>query len=111
LLALITGGVKNLGSEIALQFVPLGLSLALHYHSEASKKDATALAQLLKETSPQTKVVFYQSDLTSNAAVEKLFDAILQDFGGIDIVVNTIGMVLKKPVTEISEVEYDTMFA
>ncbi|KAK5716382.1 hypothetical protein LTS12_027763 [Elasticomyces elasticus] len=34
-----------------------------------------------------------------------------KDFGKIDIVVNNVGKVLKKPITEISEEEYDSMFA
>jgi NADP-dependent 3-hydroxy acid dehydrogenase YdfG len=32
-------------------------------------------------------------------------------FWQIDIVVNTVGKVLKEPITEISEEEYDSMFA
>jgi NAD(P)-dependent dehydrogenase (short-subunit alcohol dehydrogenase family) len=36
---------------------------------------------------------------------------VLKDFGKIDIVVNTVGKVLKKPITDISEEEYDAMFA
>ena len=109
--ALITGGAKNLGAGIALQLAPLGASLALHYHGEASKNDAEALKSVLKKNNPDIKVSFYQADLTSVVAVDKLFDEILQEFGRIDIVVNTIGMVVKKPVVEISEQEYDKIFA
>ena len=43
--------------------------------------------------------------------MEQLFGAVKRDFGRIDIVVNTVGKVLKKPITEISEAEYDEMFA
>ena len=109
--ALITGGAKNLGAGIALQLAPLGTSLALHYHGDSSKKDAEALELLLQKGNPGIKVAFYQADLTSVAAVEKLFDTVLKEFGSIDIVVNTIGMVVKKPVVEISEQEYDQIFA
>ena len=31
--------------------------------------------------------------------------------GGIDIAINTVGKVLKKPIVEISEAEYDEMTA
>jgi len=109
--ALITGGAKNLGAAIALELAPLGAGLALHYHGAASKKDAETLESALKKSNPDIKVAFYQADLTSAAAVEQLFDSVMKDFGGIDIVVNTVGMVLKKPAIEITEEEYDAIFA
>lgn len=108
---LITGGVKNLGAEIALALAPLGATLALHYNSASSKDDAVKLEQKLGQQFPKTTVKFYQGDLTTEAAVDKLFDAVKADFGKIDIVINTVGKVLKKPILEISETEYDNMFA
>lgn len=69
------------------------------------------LEATFKQQFPSTEVLFYAGDLTTAAAVDKLFANVLKDFGRIDIVVNTIGMVLKKPISEISEPEYDKMFA
>lgn len=109
--ALITGGVKNLGAASALELASVGANLALHYHSSDGEKDAAALKATLQEKNPSIKVSFYQGDLTSAAAVTKLFEDVIRDFGHVDIVVNTVGKVLKKPITEISEDEYDTMFA
>ncbi|KAJ5832222.1 hypothetical protein N7474_000533 [Penicillium riverlandense] len=109
--ALITGGVKNLGAQTALELAGAGANLALHHHSSFSQKDAATLQAKLKEKNPSIKVSIYQGDLTSASAVTKLFQDALKDFGHIDIVVNTVGKVLKKPITEISEEEYDTMFA
>ncbi|RFU25056.1 hypothetical protein B7463_g11289, partial [Scytalidium lignicola] len=109
--ALITGGAKNLGAEIALSLAPLGVSLALHYHSTKTKEEVVKFEATLKQQFPSTKVVFYEADLTTAAAVDKLFADVLKDFGKINIVVNTIGMVLKKSIVSISEEEYDTMFA
>jgi len=109
--ALVTGGAKNLGAAIALELAPTGVDLALHYNSPKTKEDALKLEAKLKQEFPSTKVVFYTADLTTAAAVDKLFADVIKDFGRIDIVVNTIGMVLKKPISEISEQEYDTMFA
>ncbi|KAM3536669.1 hypothetical protein MY4038_000124 [Beauveria bassiana] len=109
--ALITGGAKNLGAEIARELAGLGANLALHYNSAKSKADADALGQELASKYPDAKVKFYQGDLTTEAAVEKLFQAAKADLGRIDIVVNTVGKVLKKAIGEISEAEYDSMFA
>lgn len=109
--ALVTGGVKNLGAETARELAAAGAQLALHYNSTGSKTHAAELEAELKQKHPNTKVTFYQGDLTSAGAVEKLFQSVLKDFGKIDIVVNTVGKVLKKPITDISEEEYDSMFA
>lgn len=109
--ALVTGGVKNLGADIALQLASVGADLALHYHSSSSKADATKIERELKQKYPNVKVAFYDGDLTKAAAVDKLFQQALSDFGKINIVINTIGKVLKKPIAEITEEEYDSMFA
>jgi NAD(P)-dependent dehydrogenase (short-subunit alcohol dehydrogenase family) len=109
--ALITGGAKYLGAQIALELAPLGASLALHYNSAKTKDDAVKLGETFNQEFPNTKVAFYAADLTTAAAIDKLFEDVSKDFGQIDIVVNTVGMVLKKPITEISEAEYDKMFA
>lgn len=109
--ALITGGVKNLGAQTALELAGVGANLALHYHLSGGEKGTAALEAALKEKNPSVKVSFYQGDLTSAAAVTKLFQDVIRDFGQVDIVINTVGKVLKKPIIEISEEEYDTMFA
>lgn len=109
--ALIAGGVKNLGAQIALELAAVGANLALHYNSHSSKDDAVKLEKALKAKHPSLKVAFYQGDLTTETAVNHLFTCVLRDFGKIDIVINTVGKVLKKPITEISEAEYDHMFA
>ncbi|KAL4795838.1 hypothetical protein BDV19DRAFT_388862 [Aspergillus venezuelensis] len=101
--ALITGGVKNLGAQIAQiarELAAQGASLALHYNSPSSKPDAEKIEAELKGS---VKVAVYQGNLTSAAAVTRLFEDTKRDFGQIDIVVNTVSKILKKPITEISE--------
>ncbi|CAK7238665.1 MAG: hypothetical protein STHCBS139747_000083 [Sporothrix thermara] len=109
--AFITGGGKNLGADIARELAALGASLALHYNSPSSEAESQKTEKELVSAYPAIKVKLYQADLTTAGAVEKIFTTIEKDFGRIDIVVNTIGKVLKKPITEITEKEYDDMFA
>lgn len=109
---LITGGGKNLGAAIASLFAPEGSHLALHYNSASSKEATESLAAQLSSKHSNITVKAYQGDLTKPSNVSALFDAVNKDFDGkLDIVINTAGMVLKKPFTEISEQEYDQMFA
>jgi NAD(P)-dependent dehydrogenase (short-subunit alcohol dehydrogenase family) len=108
---LITGGCKNLGALIAAIFAAEGSNLALHYNSSSAQRGGEALLADLTSKHKNIKVKIYQGDLTSAANVKKLFNSVAADFGSkLDIVINTVGMVLKKPLVEISEQEYDTMF-
>jgi NAD(P)-dependent dehydrogenase (short-subunit alcohol dehydrogenase family) len=101
---LICGGCKNLGALIARQLHAEGAQLALHYNSSKTKQAAEELGASLG-----AKV--YQGDLTSAANVRQLFDTVVKAHGRPDIVINTVGMVLKKPMIDITEEEYDTMMA
>ncbi|KDD11315.1 SDR family oxidoreductase [Bordetella bronchiseptica] len=108
--ALIAGGAKNLGGLIARDLAAHGArAIAIHYNSPASKADADATVAALQAAG--TQAVALQGDLTTAAAVEKLYADALAAVGRPDIAINTVGKVLKKPFSEISEAEYDEMAA
>jgi len=106
--ALIAGGAKNLGGLIARDLVQHGAqAVAIHYNSAASRADAEQTVAALRQAG--AVAVALQGDLTSAAAVEKLFADTLEAVGRPHIAINTVGKVLKKPILEISEAEYDAM--
>ncbi|MDN7489543.1 SDR family oxidoreductase [Burkholderia sp. AU45274] len=107
---LIAGGAKNLGGLIARDLAAHGAkAVAIHYNSAGSKADAETTVAAIKAAGAEA--VAFQADLTSAAAVEKLFADAVAAVGRPDIAINTVGKVLKKPFTEISEAEYDQMSA
>ena len=107
---LIAGGAKNLGGLLARELADAGAqAIAIHYNSEASKAAAEETAAAVQEKG--AKAAFFQADLTTAGANEKLFADAEAALGKIDIAINTVGMVLKKPMAEISEDEYDLMAA
>ncbi|MGR7997389.1 MULTISPECIES: SDR family oxidoreductase [unclassified Xanthobacter] len=108
--ALVTGGAKNLGGLIALDLAAHGAkAVAIHYNSAAAKPQADATVAALKVAGAQA--VAFQADLTTAGAMEKLFADVVAAVGRPDIAINTVGKVLKKPILEISEAEYDEMSA
>ena len=108
--AIIAGGAKNLGGLIARDLAEQGArAVAIHYNSAASKAEAEATVAAVQAAG--TKAVALQGDLTTAAAMEKLFADAVAAVGRPDIAINTVGKVLKKPFTEISEDEYDEMTA
>jgi NAD(P)-dependent dehydrogenase (short-subunit alcohol dehydrogenase family) len=107
---LIAGGAKNLGGDIARDLAAQGArAIAIHYNSAATKAAADETVAAVQTAGADA--VAFQGDLTSAGAVEKLFADTIARIGSIDIAINTTGKVLKKPITEISEAEYDDMFA
>lgn len=107
---LIAGGAKNLGGLLARDLAGHGAkAVAIHYNSAATRADAEATVAAVQELG--AKAVALQADLTSAAAMEKLFADAGAAVGKPDIAINTVGKVLKKPITETSEAEYDEMSA
>ena len=104
---LIAGGAKNLGGLLSKSIASKGAKVAIHYNSDKTKADAEkTLADI---TAKGGEAFILQADLTKVENVKKLFAETKAKFGGIDIAINTVGMVLKKPFTETTEAEYDTM--
>ena len=107
---LIAGGAKNLGGLVARDLAAHGArAIAIHYNSESSRKEAEETVEAVRAAGAEAKA--FQGDLTSAAAVETLFTDAFAAFGRPDIAINTVGKVLKKPMAEISEAEYDEMSA
>lgn len=107
---LIAGGAKNLGGLIARDLAQQGArAVAIHYNSDAT--GAAAQETLAAIRAEGAEAIAFQADLTRASAVEKLFADTKAKFGAIDIAINTTGKVLKKPITLISEAEFDDMFA
>ncbi|MCW8060454.1 SDR family oxidoreductase [Agrobacterium tumefaciens] len=107
---IIAGGAKNLGGLIARDLAAQGAkAVAIHYNSEATKADADATVAAVKAAGAEAIAI--QADLTTAGAMEKLFADGVAAIGKPDIAINTVGKVLKKPIVEISETEYDEMSA
>jgi NAD(P)-dependent dehydrogenase (short-subunit alcohol dehydrogenase family) len=103
---LIAGGAKNLGGLLAREFAKAGAkSVAIHYNSDSSKKDADQTVAAIAAAG--AKGVCFQGNLTTAAAMKSLFADAIAAVGRPDIAVNTTGVVIKKPMSDITEEEYD----
>jgi len=105
---LIAGGAKNLGGLLSRDFAAKGAKVAIHYNSNSTKSEAEkTLADI---TNAGGQAFLFQADLTDVKNITKFFEETKSKFGGIDIAINTVGMVLKKPFLDTTEEDYDTMF-
>lgn len=105
--AVVGGGEKNLGELVSKAFAASGAKVVVHFHTSQSEAEQTV--RTIEESGGQA--ISVQGDLTKVADVRRLFDTAVDTFGGADIAVNTTGMVLRKPILETTEEEYDRMFA
>lgn len=107
--AVIAGGAKNLGGHISRDLAAGGAKIVIHYHSDSTRSDAEKT--LSDITAAGGEGIIVQGDLTVVENVTALFDAAIKAFGKVDIAINTAGIVIKKPLTDVTEADYDTSFA
>lgn len=106
---LIAGGAKNLGGLVARDLAAGGAAaVVVHYNSDATR--AAAEETLKAVNAAGAKAILVQGDLTQPANVAHLFEEAIKAFGKVDIAVNTAGLVIKKPIAEVTEADYDSSF-
>src|SRR5437773_7910278 len=94
---IITGAGTGIGKGIARAFAREGAQLVL-----ASRK-AERLEETRAELEPQgIKVLVAPTDVTDEAQVRRLFEATLNAFGRIDILINNAGRFDGGPLEELS---------
>ncbi len=106
---LVGGGAKNLGGLISQTFASEGAKVIVHFNSSSTKPDAEKTVSSIKSAGGEAIAV--QGDFTKVADVVAAFAAAKKHYGGIDIAINTVGKVLKKPFLETTEEDYDSMAA
>lgn len=108
--AIVAGGAKNLGGLISRDLAQHGASaVVVHYNSSSTKKDADETVAAVEKSG--AKAISIQADLTHVAECGRLFDEAIKAFGEVNIAINTTGMVIKKPIVDVTEADYDTIFA
>jgi len=104
--ALITGGARRVGAEIARCFHAAGASVVVHYHH--STADATALIADLEKIRPGSAASI-SADLLDIPRLAELVHFTTQRFGRLDILVNNASTFYPTPVGEITEAHWDDL--
>jgi NAD(P)-dependent dehydrogenase (short-subunit alcohol dehydrogenase family) len=107
--AIVTGGSANLGKLFAESLAHDGANVVVHYNSPRRADEAAAVVAGLQEIG--VDAIAHQGDLTDLAEITRLVDATIAAFGRWDILVNTAGLIIRKPLAETTEKEYDDSFA
>lgn len=101
--ALITGGNRGLGREMAQALAEAGAQVAL-----ASRKSGEAEAAAAEIQAATGQICRgYACDVTNHEAVTTFVNQVADDFGSLHIVVNNAGINLRGPIDELSLAEFE----
>ena len=95
-IALVTGAASDVGREIALTLAAEGASVALNYRN--SGQEAASIVNEIAGKGGKAKA--YQADVADFAAVKGMVDAIVRDFGGLNVLVNNAGLAKRQRFVE-----------
>ena len=102
--AVVTGGASGFGEGIARRFAEEGARVVV---ADLNGDGAKAVADDIG-----AKAVAVKADVTNGADVKAMITAATDGFGGLDILVNNAGYTHRnKPMTEVSEAEFDRILA
>ena len=104
--ALVTGGGSGLGQAIALGLAEAGSSVAV---ADIRREGAEGTADRIRAMGK--KAAALQVDVTQSSQVEKMAQTVLQDWGKIDILVNSAGITYRGTALEFPEKEWDRILA
>jgi 3-oxoacyl-[acyl-carrier protein] reductase len=104
-IALVTGGSMGIGTEISLDLARNGADVALTYRKH--EKEAKEIADQINAMDRKGKE--YKIDVSEFDAVQKLVKQVLEDFGGIDILINNAGMNWDGVIWKMTEEQWDAV--
>jgi len=101
--AIITGASKGIGKGIAVAFAKAGANVAFTYLSSVEK--GQALEEELKQYG--TGVKGYRSDASKMEDAEALVANVVEEFGGVDVVVNNAGITKDTLLMRMTEEDFN----
>jgi pteridine reductase len=105
--ALITGGAKRIGREIAINLAKKGYDIVINYNNSQSEAE-----ELAKEITKEFKVKceIFKCDLEDKKQAAKLFDFALEKFPYLNLLVNNASIFNKSKFLTSSYLEFERNF-
>lgn len=100
--AVVTGGGRGIGRAIGLGFADAGADVAVIGRSSDVLESAAA-----EISSRGRRSLALLADLTEIARIPALFDRVISELGGLDVLVNSAGVQLTGPSLDVTEEDWD----
>ena len=102
--AVVIGGTSGLGRELAIGLARAGADVVPTGRREAMVDEVCAEVERAG-----ARTLRRVCDIGSRASVDQFRDAVLADFGHVDVLLNAAGQIFRKPTMEVSETEWDRL--
>lgn len=106
-IALITGASRGIGASMARRLAQDGYAIAINYANNA--QEAEALVQALVQEGG--KAIAVRADISQADQVAALFNAVEQQLGKIDVLVNNAGVLTTSALADTSDALFAKTFA
>jgi NADP-dependent 3-hydroxy acid dehydrogenase YdfG len=101
---LITGGSTGIGAEVARNLASKGAKVAI-----AARREAKLEAVRAEVAAQGGDIRAYGMDVTDKTQVKSVVDAVVRDFGRLDVIINNAGIMPIRPMAEVNTDEWDAM--
>jgi 3-oxoacyl-[acyl-carrier protein] reductase len=102
-IALVTGGSRGIGRQVALALARAGLHVALNYHT----READARKVALEIEGCGSRCVVVGADVSRTDGVRKMVDIIGKELGVVQVLINNAGISRPRPLEEVSEADWN----
>ncbi len=104
---LVTGAGTGIGRGIALEFARHGAAVALHYsHSAAGARSAVA-----EIAAAGGRAAAFAADFAEVGPVRALAEQAVAFLGGLDVLVNSAGITMNRPLERTTVEQFDRLYA
>lgn len=94
---IVTGGSRGIGSAVAKRLAADGFAVVVNYAGNAAAAEETVAAI----TATDGTAIAVQADVADEHQIAALFDRTEEEFGGVDIVVNSAGRMALSPIADL----------
>ena len=105
---LVTGSATGLGAELIRSFAAKEFLVVINYLLDG---EADTLYREIEDNYGKDRVMMYQANVTDRTAVKEMYDAIINKFDRIDILINCAGINRDAPFTEITDEAWDEVIS
>jgi glucose 1-dehydrogenase len=111
---LVTGASSGIGQSIAVRFAEYGANVAINYLSrpeEAKDTEDQVRACVAKVQREGVRDVLVGADVSKEDEVVRMVGEVVDQLGGVDVLVNNAGIQISRPSDELSSADFDKVLA
>jgi 3-oxoacyl-[acyl-carrier protein] reductase len=105
--AIVTGGSRGIGATVAARLARDGFAVVVNYSGDPAPAEAVARAI----EAAGGRALTARADVSDAGAVRALFDAAEAAFGGVDVLVNSAGIMTLAAIADMEDDAFDRLIA